>query len=811
MPSSLALAATLAFLSSLCACLALVDTQRWHGSLTFDSTFGVQKYHTAPTPRIGGLALLGAIACTCLVAPRSVASLLTLMLISAIPAFAAGFLEDLTKKVGVLDRLAATMASGVLAWLLTGSALQHTGVAALDALLAFAPFAVLFTAFCVGGMANAVNIIDGFNGLAGGVVIIMLASLGLIALQFGDRDLACVCLVIGASVLGFLAVNWPSGKIFLGDGGAYLLGFLVGWVAVMLVVRNPQVSPWSPLLACAYPVLEVAFSFYRKSRRAGSSPSQPDRVHLHMLVHRRVVKTRLARWPASLRNAMTSPFGWLYAAATATWAALFPRDTAVLIAGFGLAALAYALVYTRLAKFRWWPTKPRLRPVVLSQHALAFSPMSRGPSMNARPPLPPTRPRPAPPPPPLSHVPASHAHAPRMARLMYTVLGASSCFAIVEPAPFELLALFLMFAHAARNVKEPWWRLAGPLTATMLMLLGLFLVLQFVPVALQAHSPANSAFYAGVTTMLIMIALHLGRLHGEGDARFTAFLTGYAAAALLSAVVALLSLHPAIALAPDLLQLENRPKAFFKDPNVFGPYLVPATLIFLEAAGRRRGAKTVLFVLFAMVCAAGVIASASRAAWTNLAVVLVLYLAFSSARQKALLASAALVATVAAVSLADVLVSDRVRDVFELYTHRTQLQEYDSDRFAMAEEAIELGLRYPAGVGPGEVTRYLGMSPGRDPHNTYVRIWAENGPVALALFSVFLLLLAAHALQECLGGRRLHPGFVCAFVLLAGALVNASVVDTLHWRHFWIILAVCVFSFNRRAAPDSPRRATLRL
>src|SRR5687767_14112368 len=111
MPSSLGLAAILGFLSSLCACLALARTQRWHGSFTFDSTFGVQKFHTAPTPRIGGLAILVAIASSCAVAPRAAASLLGLALISAIPAFVAGFLEDLTKKVGVRERLAATLSS----------------------------------------------------------------------------------------------------------------------------------------------------------------------------------------------------------------------------------------------------------------------------------------------------------------------------------------------------------------------------------------------------------------------------------------------------------------------------------------------------------------------------------------------------------------------------------------------------------------------------------------------------------------------------------------------------------------------------
>jgi O-antigen ligase len=390
---------------------------------------------------------------------------------------------------------------------------------------------------------------------------------------------------------------------------------------------------------------------------------------------------------------------------------------------------------------------------------------------------------------------------------MYLVLGASSCITFIEPAPFDVLALFLILVHAATHLKNAWWRVPGQLSAAMLIVLGLFVALQFVPVALQAKSPVNSAFYAGVTTMLIMIALHLGRIHGQRDARFSAFLMGYAGAALLCAALALAILHPDVAATTQVLHSEGRPKIFFKDPNVFGPYLVPATLVFLEAAGRRRSVKTFLFILFAVVCAAGVVASASRAAWTNLAIVLAVYGALASLRQKAMLAAAALLAAVMVVPVAASM-GDDMRSALELYSGRTQLQEYDNDRFAMAQQAIELGLRYPVGVGPGEVARYLGMAPGMDPHNTYVRIWAENGPVALALFSTFLLLLAAHALQQCLGGRRLHPAFVCAFALLAGALVNAAVVDTLHWRHFWVILAICVFTVNRRSGHE-PRRGAL--
>jgi len=112
------------------------------------------------------------------------------------------------------------MLSGVLAWYLTGVAMRNTGVAWMDWVLALTPVAVLFTAFAVGGVANAVNIIDGFNGLATGAVVIMLGAMGLIALNVGDAPLAAVCFVLAAGAVGFGAVNWPYGNIFLGDGGA---------------------------------------------------------------------------------------------------------------------------------------------------------------------------------------------------------------------------------------------------------------------------------------------------------------------------------------------------------------------------------------------------------------------------------------------------------------------------------------------------------------------------------------------------------------------------------------------------------------
>jgi UDP-N-acetylmuramyl pentapeptide phosphotransferase/UDP-N-acetylglucosamine-1-phosphate transferase len=341
------------FAATLLASLALVGTKHLHGRFSLDNSFGVQNHHTEPTPRIGGVAIvLGLLVVWALAAP-DVQNILGPMLLAGLPAFAFGLLEDITKKVSVVVRLLATMFSGVLAWYITGVAMQNTGVPPMDWLLGFLPLAVLFTAFAVGGVANAINIIDGFNGLASGAVAIMLAAMGLIALSVGDAPLATVCFTVAACIIGFCAVNWPLGKLFLGDGGAYLLGFLLAWVAVLLPMRHPELNAWATILVCAYPVLEVGFSVNRRRNREGHHPGQPDKVHLHHLVHRRIVCQLFPRLSKPLQNGLTSPLCWLFVATPAALAVVFAQNTPLLIASLLALVFAYSAVYARLSQFRW--------------------------------------------------------------------------------------------------------------------------------------------------------------------------------------------------------------------------------------------------------------------------------------------------------------------------------------------------------------------------------------------------------------------------------------------------------------------------
>lgn len=352
--------AFIAAAASFLVCLLLIGTKKWHGAFSMDSSTGVQKFHTAPTPRIAGIALVAGVIAGYAASSHSPAAaekryILSSILMAGMPAFIFGLLEDITKKVSVKTRLCATMASGLLGWGITGVSLTEVDIWGIDWLLGFTVVSVLFTAFAVGGVANAINIIDGFNGLTAGVALIMLTAFGLIAREVGDIPLAFTCLIIAGAVFGFFIINWPFGKIFLGDGGAYFLGFILAWIAILLPERNPQVSPWASLLICSYPIIEVGFSFLRKSLREGHHPSQPDGVHLHMLANKRWARHLFSSFSRTFQNGLTSPFLWAYAAIPCAAAIFSYQSTLQCGVILLVSSLVYLALYSKLAFFKWIP------------------------------------------------------------------------------------------------------------------------------------------------------------------------------------------------------------------------------------------------------------------------------------------------------------------------------------------------------------------------------------------------------------------------------------------------------------------------
>ena len=234
---------------------------------------------------------------------------------------------------------------------------DRCGIPGVDVLLAWYPLALVFTMVGIGGVAHAVNIIDGYNGLASTVTCMMLAALGSVAWQVGDTAVALTCAALAGSTLGFLPWNFPAGRMFAGDGGAYVWGVSVALISVLLIARNPAVSPWFPMAVLVYPVFETLFTIYRRKLKQAAAAGLPDARHLHQLIYRRLL-FRGARFNGecadlrTLRNASTSPFLWLLASCSIVPASLFWNQTPALIGITATFCVLYVWVYRAFATFQ---------------------------------------------------------------------------------------------------------------------------------------------------------------------------------------------------------------------------------------------------------------------------------------------------------------------------------------------------------------------------------------------------------------------------------------------------------------------------
>lgn len=322
-----------------------------------------QRFHKGHVPRLGGAGIFIGTGVAWLVAgvgpdPFNVswplkASALTLLCIA--PAVIGGIIEDVTQRVSVRYRLGLTIGSALLLCWVLNLGLARTGIATVDGWLQAMPYAaILFAALAIGGLPHAFNIIDGYNGLAGTVAVLVCLAITHVALQVGDRQLAAMVICLVGATLGFLIWNYPRGKIFAGDGGAYVWGMVIAVAAVTLVQRHRVVSPWFPMLLLIYPVWETLFSIYRKMAR-GQSPGTADALHFHQLIFRRIVRVAFADDEARqllARNNRTSPYLWIFAALTVVPAVLFWNNTPVLMAFCALFVATYVAAYLMIVRFK---------------------------------------------------------------------------------------------------------------------------------------------------------------------------------------------------------------------------------------------------------------------------------------------------------------------------------------------------------------------------------------------------------------------------------------------------------------------------
>jgi UDP-N-acetylmuramyl pentapeptide phosphotransferase/UDP-N-acetylglucosamine-1-phosphate transferase len=236
-----------------------------------------QNYHSDSTPRAGGIVIILGMFLL-MFFPFGFKFIIPLTL-----AFVSGIFEDFHNSLSPKIRLVLQILAALSAIWFTDAVVTYLGLGISM------PYwlGIFFSTFAIVGMMNAINIIDGFNGLASGIILLALLSFAKISYMHDDMEILAIVLTATGATLGFFILNFPQGKIFLGDGGAYLLGFIVAIIGIFLASNYGSVSPWYILAIFIYPVWEVLFSIMRKLY-IGLSPMQPDSYHFHMLIYRQV-------------------------------------------------------------------------------------------------------------------------------------------------------------------------------------------------------------------------------------------------------------------------------------------------------------------------------------------------------------------------------------------------------------------------------------------------------------------------------------------------------------------------------------------
>jgi O-antigen ligase len=350
---------------------------------------------------------------------------------------------------------------------------------------------------------------------------------------------------------------------------------------------------------------------------------------------------------------------------------------------------------------------------------------------------------------------------------------------LVEPALPDLIFGIVILVTVITGRARSTLRRSPPL---VLYTLGSFIVLNLLA-ASSAQSGTEAVLFLSITTYLAVFGVWLAG-YVDSKTRARRLVESVIVGATVTASFAIVALFLPFPGSAELLYY-NRAKGLFNDPNVFGPFMiVPLAFILAELVAptllmwRRRWLLVVL-----LVSGAGVLFSYSRAAWLNLALVVTTMIATYALRrggQRVATKALALGLAGAGTLVAALFLTGST----SFFLARAQLQAYDTDRFQGQDASFRLARTHLFGIGPGQYLDTVGIAA----HETYLRALGEEGVLGLALV---VLLFAATLVFACGNVVRGQSTFGISSVALlglwVGLIVNSFFVDTLHWRHLWLV------------------------
>jgi hypothetical protein len=364
----------------------------------------------------------------------------------------------------------------------------------------------------------------------------------------------------------------------------------------------------------------------------------------------------------------------------------------------------------------------------------------------------------------------------------------SSFYVRIEPAPTDLFFVVLFWAALFKR------GIRFPIDLNLILSIGLLTFFAGSTWSLLAAKDMGLALFFFLVTTYLLITWYLVvvLLATYGAPMWELIQRAFLVATAVGAVVGLIA-HFTDALQPYFPTYGERSRGAFKDPNVYAPFLCAALVLvinYLVTRARRFSLSSLLLV--ALVCLYGVeiLAAFSRGAYASLGVSLIVFFSlqlFVIGRKDWLLRSFAVLGASAAVFLPASIMFLDVTELTRFLNSRLGLQLYDDARFANQARVMLILSEAPLGIGPGQIEVFLPAST----HSLYLRVATENGLLSALGFCLFI----AVTLWFCLLGtlRRNSPFrdvYASCLAILGGILVNSLVIDSIHWRHFFLFLAI---------------------
>ncbi len=271
----------------------------------------IQTIHVGEISRLGGLAILiGFFTFANFHLDEEVKKTANFLIITSLPIVFFGLIEDLYQNVRHSLRLFSIFLSSIIFTSFFPFEWPYINSSIINGLISSSVGSILFYSFAISSITNAINIIDGMNGLATLTMLVSLFALAFLSYITGDFFIFSMSVGTIIILFAFLLLNFPFGKIFMGDMGAYFSGFVLSTLIIIFYGRHHELNYWGALMLLIYPAIEILFSIARKLY-LGRSPFYPDGDHLHLIIFFMFKKIFKSAIKANISTTLFLSFIWM--------------------------------------------------------------------------------------------------------------------------------------------------------------------------------------------------------------------------------------------------------------------------------------------------------------------------------------------------------------------------------------------------------------------------------------------------------------------------------------------------------------------